>query len=39
VIKNTIKEAILEGIIQNDYEQAYGLMMEKGKELGLRKVE
>jgi poly(A) polymerase len=39
VIKNTIKEAILEGIIQNDYEQAYGLMMEKGKELGLKRVE
>ncbi len=39
VIKNAIKEAILEGIIQNNYEQAYGLMMEKGRELGLKKVE
>jgi poly(A) polymerase len=38
IIKNAIKEAILEGIIQNDHEQAYGLMMEKGKELGLKKV-
>jgi len=36
VIKNAIKEAILEGIIQNDYEQAYGLMLEKGRELGLK---
>jgi poly(A) polymerase len=38
VIKNTIKEAILEGIIRNDYEQAYGLMIEKGRELGLKEV-
>lgn len=38
LIKNAIKEAILEGIIQNDHEQAYKLMMEKGKELGLKRV-
>jgi poly(A) polymerase len=36
IIKNTIKEAILEGAIQNNYEEAYGLMMEKGRELGLK---
>jgi poly(A) polymerase len=35
IIKNTIKEAILEGVIHNDYEEAYRLMLEKGKELGL----
>jgi poly(A) polymerase len=36
IIKNTIKEAILEGIIRNDYEEAYRLMLEKGRELGLK---
>ncbi len=36
IIKNTIKEAILEGTIKNDYEEAYRLMMEKGRELGLK---
>ena len=34
IIKNTIKEAILDGIIKNDYKEAYDLMIEKGKELG-----
>jgi hypothetical protein len=38
IIKNAIKEAILEGTIQNDYRQAYQLMLEKGEELGLKKV-
>jgi hypothetical protein len=36
VIKNAIKEAILEGVIRNDYDEAYRLMLEKGKELGLK---
>lgn len=35
IIKNTIKEAILEGEIQNNYEEAYVLMLKVGKELGL----
>jgi poly(A) polymerase len=35
LIKSVIKEAILEGTIENNYEQAYALMLEKGKELGL----
>ncbi len=34
-IKNAIKEAILEGEIQNNYEEAFTFMIEKGKELGL----
>lgn len=35
IIKETIKEAILEGDIPNDYEAAYNLMIEKGRKLGL----
>ncbi len=35
VIKNHIKDAILDGIIANDFDAAWDLMVEKGKELGL----
>lgn len=35
IIKNTIKEAILEGEIHNNVEEAYQLMLKKGAELGL----
>jgi poly(A) polymerase len=34
-IKDAIKEAILEGHIRNDYEEAYALMLEIGKQIGL----
>ena len=34
-IKNFIKESILNGDIENSYKQAYNLMIEKGRELGL----
>ncbi len=37
IIKNAIKDAILDGIISNDYAEAYDFMLEKGKELGLEK--
>lgn len=36
IIKNAIKEAILEGEIQNDYDEAYEMMLKIGKELGLK---
>lgn len=35
IIKNAIREAILDGKIQNNYEQAYKFMLLKGKDLGL----
>jgi len=34
-IKVAIREAILEGIIQNEYEQAYHFMVKEGEKLGL----
>ncbi|WP_417557239.1 CCA tRNA nucleotidyltransferase [Mesoflavibacter zeaxanthinifaciens] len=36
LIKEAIKEAILEGDIPNDHEAAFKLMLEKGKALGLK---
>ncbi len=36
IIKETIKEAILEGDIPNEYEAAFQLMLEEGKRLGLK---
>ncbi|MDO9276240.1 MAG: HD domain-containing protein [Lutibacter sp.] len=37
VLKEAIKEAILEGEIANDYEEAYVFMLKKGEKLGLVK--
>lgn len=36
IIKEAIKEAILEGDIPNDHEAAFELMLKKGRELGLK---
>lgn len=38
VLKNVLKDAILDGIIPNSYEAAYDFMMGKAKEMGLRVV-
>ncbi len=37
-IKNDIKEAILEGTIKNDFEEAFAYMVEVGEKLGLKVV-
>lgn len=35
LIKDALKDAMLDGVIPNTYEDAYAFMLEKGKELGL----
>ncbi|WP_320053646.1 HD domain-containing protein [uncultured Acetobacteroides sp.] len=34
-LKTILKDAILDGVIHNSYEEAFALMLEKGKEMGL----
>jgi tRNA nucleotidyltransferase (CCA-adding enzyme) len=38
VIKDAIKEAILEGTIKNDFDEAYQFMLKQGEQLGLKKI-
>jgi poly(A) polymerase len=39
VIKDAIKDAILDGEIQNNYEDAFAFMLKKAKDLGLKPVD
>lgn len=36
IIKNAIKDAILDGIIHNDYDEAYAFMLQQAEALGLK---
>lgn len=37
MIKNAIREAILDGVIHNNYDEAYALMLEEGKKMGMER--
>ena len=39
IIKDALREAILDGIIPNEYEAAYAFIVEKGKEFDLKPVD
>jgi poly(A) polymerase len=36
VIKDAIREAILDGLISNEYEAAYAFMLEQAAKIGLK---
>jgi poly(A) polymerase len=38
IIKNAIKDAVLDGDISNGYDEAFSFMLEQGKKLGLEPV-
>jgi hypothetical protein len=38
IIKDAIREAILDGVISNNYNEAHDFMIKKGKELNLSPV-
>jgi tRNA nucleotidyltransferase (CCA-adding enzyme) len=37
ILKEAVKEAILEGEIPNDYDAAYEFILKRGEKLGLKK--
>jgi hypothetical protein len=37
IIKTSIREAILDGIIENNYDAAYEMMLKEGERLGLKR--
>jgi tRNA nucleotidyltransferase/poly(A) polymerase len=37
IIKNAIKDAILDGVIRNDYDEAYAFMLQQAETLGLKR--
>ncbi|PCH78171.1 MAG: tRNA nucleotidyltransferase [Flavobacteriaceae bacterium] len=39
VLKDAIKEAILDGTIKNDYEEAFTFMLKRAEELGVKKLD
>lgn len=39
VLKDAIKEAILDGTIKNEYEEAYAFMLKRAEALGVKKVD
>ena len=39
IIKDAIKEAILDGEIHNNYDEAYGFMLKKAKQLGFKPID
>lgn len=38
-LKSAIKDAILDGVIPNEYEAAHAYLMERAKKMGLRPVD
>jgi tRNA nucleotidyltransferase (CCA-adding enzyme) len=38
VLKEAVKEAILEGVIPNEYQAAYDFVLMKAEKMGLKKV-